>query len=152
MSSGVNWMILNVCCRAFHTFLWLVSKLVLTWEIGPLSNSVSFFFLQTYIFTQISYLTGSREHYRTNRKETPEFLRYCVIFLPTAILISFSLSLCTYMQMILCSIQHFSCFRCQNTVKSILLHCFLWGGVFCFLGFVFRLPYFLSSLIWVDLA
>lgn len=30
LSSGINWSIPNVCCRAFHTFLCLVSKLVLT--------------------------------------------------------------------------------------------------------------------------
>lgn len=30
LSSGVNWNILNICCGNSHTFLCLVSKLVLT--------------------------------------------------------------------------------------------------------------------------
>lgn len=95
LSSGVNWSILNICCGAFHTFLCLVSKLVLTWEICPPPHSVSLSFLHIYMPTQTSYLTGRREHCRTITKETTELLTCCVVLLSITTLSKY-VTLCIY--------------------------------------------------------
>lgn len=82
LSSAVIWNRPNVCSRAFHTFLCLVSKLVLTWFASHLTASPSH---MLDISTQTSHLTCRREHCRTTAKDMRALLTHCAIFLAITI-------------------------------------------------------------------
>lgn len=146
LSSGVNQSMLNVCCGAFHTFLCLVSKLVLTWEIWSLALLCFSLFL-THVYTHTNILPNRQERaLQDNYKRDTRIINLfcCIAAHHHCAQLSHTPYLCLGIQMTLYSIQHFSCFHRQNANKSILV-CWVLSWVFC-------LPYFLSSLVWVDLG
>lgn len=147
LSSGEQRSALSVCCRAFHTFLCLVSKLVLTWEIWPLTLLCSLSFLPMYVGKIYPHQNPNSQERplqgrdtRRDTKEIPESFTYgtvcylsslCLTILPSVSMFKLSRWLCVLFKIFSASI-----------VKMLLrLSMYV---VFC-VGFFFYLPYFLFS-------
>lgn len=119
LSSAVIWSSPNVCCRAFHTFLCLVSKLVLTWFAPHHTTSLSH---MLDIPTQTSHLTLRREHCGTTAKDMSIINPLC--YIPGSlhcVLLSHTRHLHLGIQMVLCSVHCCFCSHCQNAFKSTLV-------------------------------